>query len=187
MIYLFIARSLDLSNNPDGEFAYGSGHVDPVRATSPGLVYEASKQDYIKLMCNIGFDTKKVRLVSGDQSTCPKKITGSPRDLNYPSMAAKVNPKESFQVKFPRVVTNVGFKNSTYRALIKIRSPLIKVEVNPSTLSFKSLSETKSFVVTVTGAGLELEKQSSAAASLVWSDGHHHVKSPIFVYLPIDP
>lgn len=172
-----------LTNNTDGEHAYGSGHVDPVKALSPGLVYETSKQDYINFMCDIGFDTNTVRLVSGDNSTCPKNRTGLPKDLNYPSMARKVKQIKPFQVKFPRAVRNVGSANSTYRAIVKIRSPLIKVKVNPSTLSFKSLNETKSFEVIVTGAGLAISKQSSASASLVWSDGHHHVKSPILIYV----
>ena len=174
---------MDLSNNPDGELAFGSGLVDPVKARNPGLVYEASKEDYIQMMCNMGLDTNTVRMISGDQSSCPKNRTGLPRDLNYPSMAAKVSRIKPFQVKFPRKVTNVGFANSTYKARIKIRSHLIKVKVNPSTLSFKSLNETKSFLVTVNGKGLDVKKQESAAAYLVWSDGDHHVRSPIFVYV----
>ncbi|RVW56928.1 Subtilisin-like protease SBT4.4 [Vitis vinifera] len=178
------AQRLDPSNNPDGELAYGSGHIDPVKARSPGLVYDASKEDYIKMMCTMGYDTNQVRLISGDNSTsCPKDGKGSPRDLNYPSMAAKVDPKKPFAVKFPRTVTNVGFANSTYKAKIRIRSRHIKVQVNPSTLSFKSLNETKSFLVTVTGDGLNFEKDPTASASLAWSDGNHHVRSPIFVYV----
>ncbi|KAL6341539.1 hypothetical protein AAG906_032659 [Vitis piasezkii] len=178
------AQRLDPSNNPDGELAYGSGHIDPVKARSPGLVYDASKEDYIKMMCTMGYDTNQVRLISGDNSTsCPKDSKGSPRDLNYPSMAAKVDPKKPFAVKFPRTVTNVGFANSTYKAKIRIRSRHIKVQVNPSTLSFKSLNETKSFLVTVTGDGLNFEKDPTASASLAWSDGNHHVRSPIFVYV----
>ena len=31
----------------DAEFSYGAGHVDPIKATNPGLVYETLKEDYI--------------------------------------------------------------------------------------------------------------------------------------------
>lgn len=174
---------MDPSNNPDGELAYGSGHVDPIKAVNPGLVYDASKRDYVKLLCAMGYDTATVRTITGDTSGCPNGVEGSPRDLNYPSMAANVKHKKPFEVKFPRTVTNVGLANSTYKATISIRSPHIMVLLNTTTLSFKSLGETKSFLVTVTGAGLDVKKDRTAAASLEWSDGKHHVRSPIFVYV----
>ncbi|KAM1167373.1 hypothetical protein TB2_028933 [Malus domestica] len=42
----------DTSNNiSTGAFAYGSGHINPVQAVNPGLVYEACEEDYIKLLC----------------------------------------------------------------------------------------------------------------------------------------
>ncbi|ONI00109.1 hypothetical protein PRUPE_6G067800 [Prunus persica] len=49
------------SNNVStGAFAYGSGHISPVNAINPGLVYEASEEDYIRLLCTI-YDEGKVR------------------------------------------------------------------------------------------------------------------------------
>ena len=166
----------------DGELAFGAGHVDPVKAVNPGLVYEAFKVDYITMMCNMGYDTKTVRLVSGDNSSCPKDTKGSPKDLNYPSMAVKVEAKKSFKVEFPRTVTNFGSANATYKAKVINTNSHIKVEVNPDILSFKAEKEKKSFVVTVVGKGLDSVEAPVAAASLVWSDGTHSVRSPIVVY-----
>ncbi|KAL4599122.1 hypothetical protein ACB092_11G104600 [Castanea dentata] len=154
----------------EGEFAFGAGHINPVKAIEPGLVYETLKEDYIKMLCSI-----KICFFG----TCPKGVKGSPKDLNYPSMQALVESDNSFTVEFPRTVTNVGPAGSTYKAKVNTDSH-INVSVKPSTLSFKSSGEKKSFVVTVSGKGLPIKTRVSA--SIVWSDGIHNVRSPIVVY-----
>ncbi|KAL6275760.1 hypothetical protein ACE6H2_019361 [Prunus campanulata] len=167
------------SNISSGEFAYGSGHINPVKAIDPGLVYEASKEDYVKLLC-MKYEESMVRLISGDNSSCPTgSEKGSPVDLNYPSMGAKVAAVEPFTVKFHRTVKNVGLANSTYKAIM---SPNAKVDIKvvPEVISFTSLNEEKTFDVTVAGSGLPYE--SRVSASLAWSDGTHSVRSPIVVY-----
>lgn len=95
---MFAAWPLNPTTNPDGVLAYGSGHVDPIKATDPGLVYEALKDDYITMLCSMGYGEHKLRLISRDNSTCPKNSKGFPKDLNYPSMTVKVVPKEPFKV-----------------------------------------------------------------------------------------
>ncbi|KAK9734760.1 hypothetical protein RND81_04G161500 [Saponaria officinalis] len=160
------------------EFAYGSGHLNPVKAANPGLVYEATKDDYITFLCKLGEDD--IGTFTGNKTApCPKKSDRSPKDVNYPSMAALVTFSKPFTVTFARIVTNVGVANSTYTSKVTSDSK-IKVTVEPSTLSFTSLKETKSFNVTVVGNGLS--KQSMVTASLIWSDGIHSVRSPIVVY-----
>lgn len=167
------------SNVSTGEFAYGSGHINPVKAIDPGLVYDASKEDYLQLLC-MNYDESRVRLVSGENSTCPTGSgKGSPKDHNYPSMGAKVTAMQPFTVTFNRRVKNVGLANSTYVAKLSPNSKL-DIKVVPEVLSFKSLNEEKTFNVTVAGSGLPFE--SRASASLVWSDGTHSVRSPIVVY-----
>ncbi|KAK9940638.1 hypothetical protein M0R45_017288 [Rubus argutus] len=167
------------SNVSTGEFAYGSGHINPVKAIDPGLVYDASKEDYVELLC-MNYDESRVRLVSGDNSTCPTGSgKGSPKDHNYPSMGAKVTAMQPFTVTFNRRVKNVGLANSTYVAKLSPNSKL-DIKVVPEVLSFKSLNEEKTFNVTVAGSGLPFE--SRASASLVWSDGTRSVRSPIVVY-----
>ncbi|EOY34210.1 Subtilase family protein, putative isoform 1 [Theobroma cacao] len=174
------AFPMDQSTNPDGELAYGSGHVNPVKATDPGLVYEVVKGDYIKFLCSIGYDSEKLRRISGDNSTCSKTSENIlPRDLNYPSLTAQILPDKSFTVGFHRTVTNVGIASSTYKAKVSSNSKL-EVKVDPEVLSFKALKEKKSFNVTVTGDALSLF--SMVSASLEWSDGTHSVKSPIVIH-----
>lgn len=162
--------------NTDHEFAYGSGHINPVKAVHPGLVYDAGEKDYVAMLCNSGYDNKTLRMVTGDKSGCPTK-KGSVLDLNYPSMAVTVNGDVEFSATFKRTVTNVGSPKSTYQATVQ-SLPALQVSVNPSVLSFRATGEKKSFVVTVKGKG----SVNVSSASLVWKDGVHQVRSPIVVH-----
>ena len=132
-------------------------------------------------MCNMGYDTNTVRPISGHNSRCPQNTKGSPIDLNYPSMEIKFEATKPFKVEFPRIVTNFGSANSTYKASVINTNSHIKVEVNPDILSFKAEKEKKSLVVSVVGQGFD--KTPMATAYLVWSDGIHSVRSPIVAYV----
>ncbi|KAJ7960572.1 Subtilisin-like protease [Quillaja saponaria] len=169
-------------NIKDGVFASGAGHVNPLGAIHPGLVYNASKEDYIQLLCNFGYNTTTVRSISGDNSTCPKAPKKSSlKDHNYPALAARVLPSKAFKIKFNRTVTNVGRANSTYKVKVLANSKL-NITVAPEVLSFKSLKEKQSFVVTVVGG--KIKKDNTVLSSfLVWSDGTHRVRSPIVVHI----
>ncbi|CAL5431074.1 unnamed protein product [Camellia sinensis] len=178
----FRYRPMNAKKNPAAEFGYGAGHLDPVNSANPGLVYETFTDNYIKMSCSMGYNSSKLRKMLGDNSNCPEGPKGSPKELNYPSMTVQVEAKKPFTAKFPRTVTNVGFKNSTYKAEIS-KDDLVNVSVEPRILSFNSLNEKKSFVVTISGEGLDDSK--SVSASLVWSDGTHRVQSPIVIYTSI--
>ncbi|XP_022753600.1 subtilisin-like protease SBT4.3 [Durio zibethinus] len=174
------AFPMDPSNNPDGEFAYGSGHVNPVKAINPGLVYDTVKGDNIRFLCSIGYGEGTIRQISGDNSSCPENSENLlPRDFNYPSLTAAVPAGDSFTVNFHRTVTNVGVARSTYNVELSSNSKL-DVKVTPEVLSFKSLKEKKSYNVTVTGQALG--NSSMLSTSLVWSDGTHSVRSPIVIH-----
>ncbi|KAF9661395.1 hypothetical protein SADUNF_Sadunf19G0064300 [Salix dunnii] len=174
------AWPMDTSKNPAGEFSYGSGHINPVKAITPGLVYGAGKEDYIRLLCSLGFASNAVQVISGDNSTCLTNDFAKtlPIDFNYPAMSFLASPMSAFLFKFNRTVTNVGFSNSTYRAKA-MPSPIITVKVQPTVLSFKSSYEKKSFVVTVEGGGMP--HGTMASVTVVWSDGTHSVRSPVAV------
>uniref|UniRef100_A0A803PGC1 Cucumisin n=1 Tax=Cannabis sativa TaxID=3483 RepID=A0A803PGC1_CANSA len=174
-----------MSNNTKesyGEFDHGSGHVNPLQAINPGLVYEAFEEDYIEFLCSIGYDNNRVRLITGHNNiTCLHKR--SPKDLNYPSMTAEVGVRKSFSIRFRRRVKNVGQGNSTYKAKITLSnssSLLIGVKVVPEVLSFKSLNEEKGYDLIVNGSGLS--ENSMVSASLVWFDGIYSVRSPIVLH-----
>ncbi|KAK9727174.1 hypothetical protein RND81_05G263400 [Saponaria officinalis] len=173
------ADEMSPSTNKDAELSYGSGHLNPLKARNPGLVYEATENDYITFLCKFGYDQKNLSLITGKDSVICPKPDQSPKDVNYPSLSTKVDANKSFTVKFSRTLTNVDKLNSTYNAKV-ISGSKLKVTVQPNSLFFKSFKDSKSFDVTVVGKGIEPE--SFVSASLVWSDGFHRVRSPIVVY-----
>ncbi|KAJ6432582.1 hypothetical protein OIU84_019758 [Salix udensis] len=42
------AFSMIAETNPEAEFGYGSGETNPMKAISPGLIYDAGEDDYVK-------------------------------------------------------------------------------------------------------------------------------------------
>ncbi|KAJ4829906.1 hypothetical protein Tsubulata_025135 [Turnera subulata] len=176
------AWPMNASKNPDGEFAYGAGHMNPKKAIHPGLVYDAYREDYIKLLCSAGYGEQEISKLTRDNNiSCPSGSEKKSRttDFNYPSMTVKVEPRTAFQVGFHRTVTNVGPSGSTYKAKI-MSNPRLRVKVEPRVLSFDSSNKKKSFRVTIAGRGLR--DKTMVTASLVWSDGIHSVRSPIIAY-----
>ncbi|CAL5183003.1 unnamed protein product [Lathyrus oleraceus] len=168
-------------NNLAGEFSYGSGNANPPLAVNPGLIYNITKDDYVQMLCNYGYNDEKIKQISGENSRC--RGTSNPslvKDLNYPALVIPVVPKKQFNIKFPRTVTNVGSPTATYKAIVT-PIPNVKIIVAPNLLSFKSLNEKQSFVVTVVGS--VGSSQTEFTSSLVWSDGTHNVRSPIIVQL----
>nr|GEW09389.1 cucumisin-like [Tanacetum cinerariifolium] len=160
--------------NPDAEFAYGSGHINPLKAVNPGLVYDAGEADYVSFLCGQGYDAMKLRTVTGDTTACSAANNATVWDLNYPSFTLSSNEPGIIVRRFNRIVTNVGLGESTYQA--KVFSPLgLVVDVSPSTLVFTKVGEKQSFLVTVTAT----IGSNILSGSLVWNDGAHSVTSPI--------
>ncbi|KAK8662516.1 hypothetical protein V6N13_092089 [Hibiscus sabdariffa] len=172
-----LAIPMTQMNNIDGEFTYGAGHINPLQATDPGLVYDAGEIDYVKFLCGQGYTIKNIQLITGDSSSCSDETNGTVWDLNYPSFTLSSSPGKSITRVFHRTVTNVGPAVSTYQVVINA-PPVLVIQVQPSVLSFEYVGQKQSFVVTV-------EAQlgnSMASGSLIWDDGVHKVKSPIVAY-----
>src|SRR4051812_26858512 len=108
--------------NADGTVAgpmdYGSGHIRPKHALDPGLVYDATFQDYLAFACASGGGGQL------DHSfPCP---ASPPRayELNYPSVSVH-GFNGSTTVR--RTVTNVGQHDSRYSvAVVEPRGVSVK-------------------------------------------------------------
>ncbi|CAK9173093.1 unnamed protein product [Ilex paraguariensis] len=173
------ATVIDPRKHEDLEFAYGSGQIDPLAAVNPGLVFDASEVDYINFLCKQGYNTTTLRLVTGDNSVCNSTEPGRAWDLNYPSFSLYVEDGQQIAGVFTRTVTNVGAADSTYTAIMHM-PPTINVSVEPSTLSFSALGETKSFTVKVTGP--TISQQPIISGAITWQSGVYSVRTPLVVY-----
>ena len=175
---LYAATPMSAKKNPQVEFAYGAGNIDPIKAVHPGLVYDANEIDFVNFLCGQGYTAKALRQVTGDHSVCSKATNGTVWNLNYPSFALSTFNKESIVGTFNRSVTNVGLAVSTYKATIIGAPKGLKIKVKPNILSFTSIGQKQSFVLKVEGRIVE----DIVSTSLVWDNGVHQVRSPIVVY-----
>ncbi|XP_073290832.1 cucumisin-like [Primulina huaijiensis] len=170
------ATPMSVKTNIDAEFAYGSGQINPLKAKSPGLIYDMAESDYISFLCGQGYSSKNLKLITGEDITCSSAKNATVYDLNYPSFTTFATSGTSASGTFHRTVTNVGSATSTYKAIVSGPSG-VSITVNPSTLEFKSIGEKKTFVVKVTAT----IGDAVQSGSLVWSDGIYQVRSPIVV------
>ncbi|KQK20294.1 subtilisin-like protease SBT4.9 isoform X1 [Brachypodium distachyon] len=175
------ATPMSASSTPEAELAYGAGQVNPLHAPYPGLIYDAGEDDYLGLLCAQGYNVTQIATMAGGDFVCPEDGRGSVANLNYPSIAVPIlNYGVRFAVDVPRTVTNVGPDDSVYHANVT-SVPGIAVSVTPHKLAFSS-TEKMNFTVRVSGWLAPVEGTLGASASIVWSDGRHQVRSPIYVF-----
>ncbi|PPD69038.1 hypothetical protein GOBAR_DD34083 [Gossypium barbadense] len=176
------ASPMSSGMNSDAEFAYGSGHLNPIKAINPGLIYDSSEVDYINFLCGQRYDTRFLRQVTRDNATCSAGTNGTVlSDLNYPSFAVFTSSSTTVRRVFNRTVTNVGSPMATYRARVSFPTRTARVRVNPNVLSFTSVGQKLSFQVIIEGT----MDASMVSGSLVWDDGVHKARSPIVVFASI--
>lgn len=146
-------------------FAHGSGHVDPHKALSPGLVYDISTDEYIAFLCSLDYTVEHIQtIVKRPNITCLKKFA-DPGQLNYPSFSVLFGKKRV--VRYTRELTNVGSARSIYEVAVN-GPPAISVTVKPARLVFKNVGDKLRYTVTfVSKKGATPDPNSFG--SLVWS------------------
>ncbi|GMP38311.1 hypothetical protein CsSME_00009605 [Camellia sinensis var. sinensis] len=163
---------------------YGSGHIDPVRAMDPGLVYDLEAQDYINYLCGMNYTNQQIKIIAKRSNfSCDQASL----DLNYPSFMILLNNTNTTSYTFKRVLTSVVNSSSVYRAVVN--APLgMKVVVEPPTIAFHRKYSTAKFSMTVevdAGVG-DVRIQSDSIVNygyLSWNEvkGKHVVRSPVVV------
>uniref|UniRef100_A0A0A9E7Q0 Uncharacterized protein n=1 Tax=Arundo donax TaxID=35708 RepID=A0A0A9E7Q0_ARUDO len=166
-------------------FVRGAGHVDPNRALDPGLVYDAGTGDYIAFLCTLGYPPSLISVFTMDGSVadCSKKFLHS-GDLNYPAFAAVFSSYKD-SVTYHRVVRNVG-SNASAAYDAKVHAPSgVDVTVSPSKLVFDDKHQSLAYEITLTVSDNPVIVDAKYSfGSITWSDGVHHVTSPIAVTWP---
>ncbi|KAL6204173.1 hypothetical protein ACLB2K_021441 [Fragaria x ananassa] len=156
-------------------FAYGAGHIQPNKAMDPGLIYNLTTLDYLDLLCARGYNETMIKSFSDSPFKCPKSF--SLGDFNYPAIAVP-NLGATLVTITRRRVTNVG-SPGTYKVRVKA-PPEVEVLVKPRSLKFESIGEVKKFEV-IFKAKVNGKPRGYAFGELMWSDGNHHVKTPLAV------
>ncbi|XP_058760243.1 subtilisin-like protease SBT1.7 [Vicia villosa] len=163
------------TNKPSTPFEFGAGHVNPISALNPGLVYDLTTDDYLSFLCALNYSSVNIEIVARRKYTCDLKKQYSVTNLNYPSFVV-VFKSEHDKIKHTRTLTNVGAAR-TYKVSVKSNVASIKILVEPKVLSFKK-NEKKSYVVTFTTSTLK-QNITHSFGSLEWFDGKTLVRSPI--------
>jgi hypothetical protein len=167
-----IANASLLEANP---LNYGAGHVWPSRAMDPGLVYDLTTKNYVNFLCSIGYNSTQLSLFIGKPYICQPHNNGL-LDFNYPSIT--VPNLSGNKTTLSRTLKNVGTP-SLYR--VNIRAPGgISVKVEPRSLKFDKINEEKMFKVTLE-AKKGFKSNDYVFGEITWSDGKHHVRSPVVV------
>ena len=173
------------SGLPSTPFDIGAGHVNPTAALDPGLVYDATIEDYFAFLCALNYSSFQIKVISKKDFTCSGNKNYKLEDLNYPSFAVALETPSTkggaegtapTTVKYTRTLTNKGAP-STYKVSVTSKSPSVKIMVEPESLSFAKPNEQKSYTVTFVASAMP--SGSESFARLEWSDGKHNVGSPI--------
>ncbi|KAL3515286.1 hypothetical protein ACH5RR_022188 [Cinchona calisaya] len=157
---------------------FGGGHVNPNKATDPGLVYDIGVQDYINYMCALNYTTEQLQTITRRSNvSCEANL-----DLNYPSFIVILNNTNTTSYTFKRVLTSVVDANCTYHATVEAPSGM-KVFVQPATIYFPRKYSKSTFNLTVE-INLGLNPTSDYIGNygfLTWYEdkGTHVVRSPL--------
>ncbi|KAI3444637.1 hypothetical protein Pfo_001302 [Paulownia fortunei] len=177
-----IADAASISLKSATPFAFGSGHVDPEKASDPGLIYDMSTEDYLIYLCSLNYNSSQIALFAGGNFTCPGGSDFQPGDLNYPSFAVLFRSNApNITATYKRTVTNVGIPVSTYA--VKLTEPKgISIIVQPKVLNFRKVGEKLSYKVTFMATIPEGTVSTNFSfGSLVWVSHKYSVRSPIAV------
>lgn len=171
-------------------FDFGAGHVQPVNAANPGLVYDAGAEDYFAFLCGLG---KSGFVLAESGFSCAQyEEAGYPTDaaqLNQPAIAVSSLKAAKTIV---RVVKDVTGTASTYIPTINAPAGVsveFKKVVDGKLVSASSLDVPANgqaiYAVTLTPAPTAIF-DTYVFGSLTLSDGQHSVRSPIAVK-PVSP
>ncbi|KAL6349111.1 hypothetical protein AAG906_033767 [Vitis piasezkii] len=168
---------LDDKHMPADLFAIGAGHVNPSKANDPGLIYDIEPYDYIPYLCGLGYTNAQVEAIVLRKVNCSKESSIPEAELNYPSFSIALGSKD---LKFKRVVTNVGKPHSSYA--VSINAPEgVDVVVKPTKIHFNKVYQKKSYTVIFRHIGGVDSRNRYAQGFLKWVSPTHSVKSPISV------
>ncbi|KAJ1416064.1 Peptidase S8/S53 domain [Sesbania bispinosa] len=169
---------LDQRLLPADVFATGAGHVNPLRANDPGLVYDIQPEDYIPYLCGLGYSDREISILVQRRVRCSYVRSIPEAQLNYPSFSIILGSTSQL---YTRTLTNVGPARSTYK--VKLEVPLaLGMSVNPSQITFTEVNQKITYSVEFIPEIKENRgNHSFTQGSLTWVSDTHAVRIPISV------
>ncbi|CAA2957179.1 subtilisin-like protease [Olea europaea subsp. europaea] len=166
------------STKASDPFDIGAGHVNPLKAIDPGLIYDMNTRDYIIFLCNSGYTEDEIKaMVICPRASCPKKYEPN-TNINYPSISV---PNLQWETTIKRTVQNVGHKKTAIYFASTVNPNGVEVEVWPRILIFSPFKKESTYFVTL--KPVKASQGRYDFGSMTWSDGFHHVRSPLVVQL----
>ncbi|EFH45874.1 predicted protein [Arabidopsis lyrata subsp. lyrata] len=163
-------------------FDIGAGHINPLKAMDPGLVYTTRTEEYVLFMCNIGYTDQQIKsmvLHPEPSTTClPSHLYRTNADFNYPSITI---PSLRFTRTIKRTLSNVGPNKNTVYFVDIIRPMGVEVVIWPRILVFSKCQQEHSYYVTFKPT--EIYSGRYVFGEIMWTDGLHRVRSPLVVFL----
>ncbi|CAN1288000.1 Subtilisin-like protease SBT2.2 [Linum perenne] len=155
----------DVNQSPATPFDMGSGFVNATGALDPGLIFDASYDDYLSFICGINGSGPVVLNFTGqDCGMHNSTIMGA--DLNLPSITiAKLDQTRTVL----RSVTNVG-GNETYEVVVSSAPYGVDVKVAPARFTIRS-NDKQVLTVTLT-AKMNNTAPSYGRIGVVGDRGH---------------
>ncbi|KAL1547712.1 subtilisin-like protease [Salvia divinorum] len=164
----------DQTLKPADVYATGAGHVNPSRASDPGLVYDLEARDYIPYLCGLSYTNREIAIITQEKANCSQISSIPETQLNYPSFSVLFG---SDVQTYTRTVTNVGEANASY--VVKVSAPPgVGVVVEPGRLDFNELRQKLTYQVTFS-RDLNGDKFNFSQGFLMWSSTRYEVRSPI--------
>ncbi|KAF5792249.1 putative tripeptidyl-peptidase II [Helianthus annuus] len=167
-----------VTGEPATPFDLGAGHVNPISALNPGLVYNASTDDYLSFLCALNLNATAIRKYD-ESFKCVKGRNYRAEDLNYPSFMVPLSATSGQTVvNYTRTLTNVNEgAPTTYKVSTSSKTRAVKIKVEPEELTFIKKNEKK--VYTVTFTAMSRPPNTTRFGRLAWSGGNYTVNSPI--------
>ncbi|KAL9177801.1 hypothetical protein ABFS82_01G082600 [Erythranthe guttata] len=163
-------------------FATGSGHVNPSRASDPGLIYDLKSEDYVPYLCGLNYTNRQVGSILQRRVNCSVESIIAEAQLNYPSFSISYDSWQPISQTYTRSVTNVGVPVSSYVVEI-VPPPGIGVLVEPTTLDFTEVNQILQYQVTFTRLEPTTNTTVYTQGYLKWNSGKYSVRTPIAVIL----
>ncbi|KOM44754.1 hypothetical protein LR48_Vigan06g006000 [Vigna angularis] len=167
---------LDQRLLPADVFATGAGHVNPLKANDPGLVYDLQPNDYIPYLCGLNYTDKEIGLILNQNVDCSEVKTIPEAQLNYPSFSIQLGSTPQF---YTRTLTNVGATNVTYFS--EMDPPLgVGISISPAKITFTEVKQKVTYTVGfIPGDAKNRGNHTFSQGSIRWVSGKYSVSIPV--------